>query len=138
MRRSGSEVLDPFHHAVAAKSSETCDVALPRVGQDHADWRNVVRGYPATAKDYVDQRPPCPPIAIIERMDRFELRVHQRRLDQRRQEIVVHRGVQIIQKARYFLHWRRYVIRTAWRVVVPADPVLSSPEAPGNLRPWIM
>ena len=70
-----------------------------RFCEHHADRRHVRRSEPTTAPNHADQRSPRSTVAVIEWMNRLELRVHQRRLHERRKHVVVHGGAQVGEKA---------------------------------------
>ena len=78
----------------------------------------------ASSQNHVDQGPADPAVPIDERMDRFELRVRERRLDHRRQRVSVAESGQGLQERLYFLGRRRYEGSGTRVVVAAADPVL--------------
>ena len=98
-------------------------------GKHDADRWYVGRRQLTPPEDHLDEGATCASVAIRKWMDRLELRVRDRRLDERRQGVVVAEGGEI-RKQRPDLFRRRWDEVSPTRVVaVATDPVLDSPDA---------
>ena len=93
-------------------------------------WRDV----PALEDD-LDQGTACSPVPVFVRVNRLELRMRERRLDERRQCLVVAEGAEILEEGVHFLGRGRHEVRAAGVVVVAADPVLLRPDLASDLGP---
>jgi len=72
----------------------------------------------------VDECPPGPAVAVGERVDRLELRVHHRRLHQRGRRVAADEGGQVRQQREHLLGWGRDEGCPAGVCVDAPDPVL--------------
>ena len=79
----------------------------------------------------MDQCAPGTTVPIVEWMNRLELRVHERRLYDRGEAVVVDGLAEIIEQRAYLLRRGRHEVGAARIVVVAADPVLPRPDLPG-------
>jgi hypothetical protein len=119
----------PLGDALSTEARESRDVAILRAGEDDADRWQEPRCDPATSEYDVDEGAPSPAVPVIERVDRLELCVHQRRLRQRRQRFVVDDGAEVVDKTIHFVRRRRHEVGPARVVVVSADPILRGTDA---------
>ena len=126
-------MLEPVHDAITPERTEAGDVASPGSRQYDTDWRKEPRGQAAASEDDVHEGAPGTPVSVFEGVDRLELRMDERRLHQRREQIVVHRAAKIFEQAVHLARRRRYEVGSAWIVVVAADPVLLRADTPGEV-----
>ena len=75
---------------------QTSDIVIgPGREHERDRWGDTRRETPAT-EDKVDQRPARAPVAVHERVDRLELGVRDRRLNNRRQRVIAAEGAEVM------------------------------------------
>ena len=75
-RGRDGEALEPLVVSPLAESDEPTDVAGAVGCEDDAHRRQDIGGYATPAEDDVDERAPGAAVAVVERVDRLELRVY--------------------------------------------------------------
>ena len=92
------EPFDPLLDLAVTEVDEAPDVSIARARQHDADWRDIGRRHSTAAQHDVDQGPTGAAVPVIERVDGLELGVDHRRLDERRQQVVVDGVAQIVKQ----------------------------------------
>jgi hypothetical protein len=125
-------VFDPGEHtviAVVSEAGESIDVFRSSAGKHNTDRGDELASDPAPLEHDVHKGTPRSAIPIVERVNRLELCMRQRRLHEGRQQIGVERLTQITQQWRHELGRRWYEVRATRGIVVAADPVLRITKA---------
>ena len=78
-----------------------------------------------------DEEPPDPAVPVQEGMDRLELVMRQRHVDQRRHHALVEELLPGPEAGHQLLGRGRHIARRRWRGARRPDPVLGAPELPG-------
>ena len=130
--RSG-ERRQPGLDVPARKGAQTRDVVALVAGEHNADRWHIHRGQVAAAQDDVDQGPAGASVAVQERVDDLELRMHEAGLDHRGQNVIVDGRAQVLQQAWDVLRRWSHEVGAAGVVVVPADPVLLGAHDAGDV-----
>src|SRR5215204_3522253 len=126
------ELLDPRADVVAAEGSQPFDIALLTRREDDAHGREVFGCHSATPKHDVNECASRASVTVVERVNRLELRVHERRLHDGWKAFVVDDVTKVIEQRAHVLEGRRYELGAARVVVVSADPVLPRANPPGD------
>ncbi len=135
-RRCRSEDLEPSLEVPFSVRYEPVDISLFVLCEHHADRRHEVRCDVPALQDDLHQNAPRSPVAVLVRVDRFELCVCECRLGERRQRLGIAESAEVVEEGVHLLGWRRYEVRAARVVVVAADPVLLGSYLAGDLGPF--
>ncbi len=127
------ELPKPPAHVAFSVAGEPGDVRLRLRREDQADRRDVVGGFAAPAQDRVDQGSADATVSVRERMDRLELGVGGRGLDDRGEIGAVDECAQVRKQWPNTLVRRRDVGRSNGVVVVATDPVLCLAHDAGDV-----
>src|SRR5262245_37013767 len=114
------------------KIGEAADVGVKIRGEDHGNGRNEPRSEPATSEEEMDQASSDAPVSIREGMDGLELRVRDRRLDNRRHVVAIHERCQILEQRMDLLRWGRNEVCSERSGQPTADPVLMGSKLAGD------
>jgi len=97
------EHLHPFGDLVLTEQRQAVDVPLPLPRQDHADRRDEGGRDPPAAQDHLNERPSRPAISIFEGVNRLELRVRYRGLQQRWKRVLIAELAEVVDQVLDFL-----------------------------------
>ena len=112
-----------------AEAGQRLDVLAAQRRQDQARRQNHAGEEPPARQHRVDERPPHPAVAVREGVDRLELGVHERRLDERGMGGAVEVRQQIRDEIRHQLGRRRHEVGVQRVVGGAPHPVLGGAGA---------
>ena len=96
--------------ADVARFGQPIDVVLRASCKNERDWGHDSWGQAADPQDEMNERPSSTTVPIYKRMDRFELGVSDRCLDQSWQAVLATEGAEVLEKALYLFGWRRHKV----------------------------
>ena len=118
------------------ETSEATDVSISISGEGETHRRQVSGCDAPTPQDRQDDGSADSPVAVMKRVDRFELDVRDAGLDDGRDVVAVHECAEIFKEVFHKLGWWWNELGVAWARRIAADPVLiGSDHSPERLVP---
>src|SRR5438874_1804341 len=133
LRRSGEEVSEPLPPLASLRHAEQARVVLLARALEEGAQVEERRGQHALGDEQQrDEQPSDAPVAVEEGVDGFELRVHERGVNEWGERVVVQEVLPGAEALHEAVRRRRHEGGVGERASRRADPVLAAPETAGR------